>query len=241
MPRHYEDNETRRRQVAEATLQTIAEDGVAGFTTRAVATRVGISDGTLFRHFGSKQDIVLEAMDLLEAGIRDGLVSTGDASGDLEAFFRHRASFVGAQGSVGRLIFSDELLHLAGAEGHQRVERWRSLSVGYLLERLGVLKTTGRLRADLDIPATWERRLRWFVITPDWHRVHHSVHRVETDSNYGNLLSLWDRLFRSMVAQPRDGHRSMSIGLDEFREERSQRLAALLVLPILPDRHTSRR
>ena len=153
MPRHYEDNETRRRQVAEATLQTIAEDGVAGFTTRAVATRVGISDGTLFRHFGSKQDIVLEAMDLLEAGIRDGLVSTGDASGDLEAFFQHRASFVGAQGSVGRLIFSDELLHLAGAEGHQRVERWRSLSVGYLLERLGALKTTGRLRADLDIPA----------------------------------------------------------------------------------------
>ena len=95
--------------------------------------------------------------------------------------------------------------------------------------------------ADLHIPTTWERRLRWFVITPDWHRVHHSVHRVETDSNYGNLLSLWDRLFRSMVAQPRDGHRSMSIGLDEFREERSQRLAALLVLPILPDRHSSRR
>jgi len=151
--RQYESTETRRRQVAEAALHTIAEDGVARFTTRAVASRVGISDGTLFRHFGNKEEIVLEAMSLLEAEIDAGLLDTGDDAADLEGFFRHRAAFVGAQGSVGRLIFSGELVHLAGEEGHERIEAWRRKSVGYLLDKLGSLHTTRRLRTDLDLPA----------------------------------------------------------------------------------------
>ena len=153
MARQYEDTETRRRQVAEAALRTIAEDGVARFTTRAVAARVGISDGTLFRHFGSKEEIVLEAMRILEGAIEAALVDSGDALVDLERFFRQRAAFVGAEGSVGRLIFSDELVHLAGDEGRERVAGWRFRSVTYLLERLGRLQKQGRVRADLDLPA----------------------------------------------------------------------------------------
>lgn len=153
MPRHYEDTETRRRQVAEAALRTIAEDGVARFTSKAVASRVGISDGTLFRHFGNKEEIVLEAMRLLEVEIEAGLVDTGDSMEDLKQFFRHRASFVGEQGSVGRLIFSDELVHLAGDEGRHVVEGWRRRSVGFLVDRLGRLRREGRLRQDLDVPA----------------------------------------------------------------------------------------
>jgi len=153
VPRHYVPTETRRRQVAEAALKTIAEDGVASFTTRAVAARVGISDGTLFRHFGSKEEVVLEAMGILEAELVESLVDTGDARADLEAFFRHRAAFVGAQSSVGRLIFSDELVHLAGEEGKGRVEQWRRQSVGYLLERLGALRMRGALRDAPDVPA----------------------------------------------------------------------------------------
>ncbi len=150
MPRHYEQTETRRRQVAMAALETIAEDGVARFTTKAVAGRVGISDGTLFRHFGSKAEIVLEAMDVLEIEIDAGLADTGDLRADLEAFFRHRASFVGAQGSVGRLIFSGELVHLAGEPGRERVERWRRKSMKYLLGRLGSLRAAGALTPNLD-------------------------------------------------------------------------------------------
>lgn len=153
VPRQYQSTETRRRQVAQAALKTIAEDGVARFTSKAVADRVGISDGTLFRHFGSKVEIVLEAMDLLEVEIDAGLIETGDPRSDLEAFFRHRAAFVGAQESVGRLIFSDELIHLAGDVGLERVERWRRRSVSYLLTRLQALGAAGALRPDLDIPA----------------------------------------------------------------------------------------
>lgn len=153
MVRHYQSNVTRRRQVAEAALQTIADKGVGGFTARIVAEKVGISDGTLFRHFGSKEEIVLEAINVLEVEIDAGMVNTGNARQDLEAFFRHRAAFVGAEGAVGRLIFSDNLLHLAGCEGRERLKDWRQRNVGYLLQKLSDLRMSGQLKDTLDIPA----------------------------------------------------------------------------------------
>ena len=152
MPRHYEDSETRRGQIVDAALYTLVVAGVTGFTTRAVAERVGISEGNLFRHFGTKREIVLAAMDQLQEGIEGGLVSAADPWADLESFFRQRAAFVGTQQSVGRLIFSDELVHLAGEEGRIRVARWRQQSVLFLVDRLGRLMADGRLRTDLDIP-----------------------------------------------------------------------------------------
>ncbi len=153
MARHYQDTETRRRQVAEAALYTIAEDGVAGFTTRAIAERVGISEGALFRHFGNKEEIVLEALDLLEAELETGFAVTGNSVRDLESFFRHRAAFVGASASVGRLIFSDRLVHLAGESGRRRIDLWRLKNIAYLLELFEPLQKSGRIRTDLDLPA----------------------------------------------------------------------------------------
>jgi len=83
-----------------------------------------------------------------------------------------------------------------------------------------------------------DRGLRWIVVTPDMHRVHHSVHRKETDSNFGFSLSCWDRLFGSYRAQPRDGHDGMRIGLEYFRTARAGRLDRLLLQPFLdPDLH----
>ena len=86
--------------------------------------------------------------------------------------------------------------------------------------------------ANVALSPRWDVRLRLLLVTPDWHRVHHSVHRDETDSNYGNILSLWDRLFASYVSQPRDGHVGMQIGLGTFRDESDQTLPALLLQPI---------
>lgn len=151
MARQYEDTDTRRRQVAQAALAVIAEDGVSGFTTRSVAQHVGINDSTLFRHFGSKEEIVVEAMALLTAEIDRGLHETGDFMEDLEAFFRHRAAFVGAQASVGRLIFSEEFVHLAGDRALECIQGWRGKSLKYLASRLEALQKDGRLRADLDV------------------------------------------------------------------------------------------
>jgi sterol desaturase/sphingolipid hydroxylase (fatty acid hydroxylase superfamily) len=85
--------------------------------------------------------------------------------------------------------------------------------------------------ANLCLPAGFERRLRWLLVTPEMHRVHHSWHRDETDSNFSFHLSLWDRVFGTYRDQPRDGHVQMVIGLPEFRNSRDQSLAALLLNP----------
>ena len=92
--------------------------------------------------------------------------------------------------------------------------------------------------ADIALPSRWDVRLRRVFVTPDWHRVHHSVHRDETDSNYGNILSVWDRLFASHVPQPRDGHAGMRIGLPVFRDPGAQRLFALLRQPLVSEPST---
>jgi sterol desaturase/sphingolipid hydroxylase (fatty acid hydroxylase superfamily) len=85
--------------------------------------------------------------------------------------------------------------------------------------------------ADLRLPPRLERALRWLVVTPHMHRIHHSVHRAETDSNFSFHLSLWDRLFGSYVDAPRDGHARMAIGLHEFRAPADQTLPSLLLNP----------
>jgi len=81
------------------------------------------------------------------------------------------------------------------------------------------------------LPARLDRFLRLAVVTPDMHRVHHSVYRDETDSNYGFNLSVWDKLFGTYRAQPRDGHHGMTIGLDVFRAPRDRVLDRLLIQP----------
>lgn len=66
--------------------------------------------------------------------------------------------------------------------------------------------------SNLALPAAADRLLRRLIVTPDMHRVHHSVHSREMHSNFGFNLSIWDKLFSSYVAQPKDGHTEMQIG-----------------------------
>lgn len=82
------------------------------------------------------------------------------------------------------------------------------------------------------IPAGIDRWLRLLVVTPDMHRVHHSIEEQETNSNFGFNLPWWDRLFGTYRDQPRAGHRAMTIGLREHREPHEvARLDGLLLLP----------
>lgn len=87
--------------------------------------------------------------------------------------------------------------------------------------------------ANIRLPSGLDRRLRWLVVTPDMHRVHHSVERVETDSNYGFNFPWWDHLFGTYRDQPRAGHLGMSIGQAIFRDRRSRDLHWLLLQPFL--------
>ena len=85
--------------------------------------------------------------------------------------------------------------------------------------------------ADFAFPPRVERWLRAVVVTPSMHRTHHSVLRAETDSNYGFLLSAWDRLFASYRRRPLHPERTMPIGLLAWRTPDALRLGALLVQP----------
>ena len=86
--------------------------------------------------------------------------------------------------------------------------------------------------ANLRIPPRLDRVLRWFVVTPDMHRVHHSVIRAEADRNFGFNLPWWDRLFGTYRAQPRGGHEGMTLGVAGFRERRDLHLHRMLVQPL---------
>lgn len=85
--------------------------------------------------------------------------------------------------------------------------------------------------ANLSLPPWLERRLRLLLVTPDMHRVHHSVDRAEHDRNFGFSLSCWDRIFATYQAQPRLGHDAMAIGLAQHQDERPCSLAWTLLLP----------
>ncbi|MCH7544317.1 MAG: sterol desaturase family protein [Proteobacteria bacterium] len=78
-----------------------------------------------------------------------------------------------------------------------------------------------------------DRVLRCFVVTPDMHRVHHSVIPRETNSNFGFSLPWWDRLLGTYRAQPAAGHQGMTIGIEQFRAPRDQRLDRMLAQPFV--------
>jgi len=81
-----------------------------------------------------------------------------------------------------------------------------------------------------------DRVMRWLVVTPDMHRVHHSVELDESNSNFGFNLPWWDRLFGTYRAQPRGGHDGMRIGVEHFEGEEPRSLLALLALPFVGKR-----
>lgn len=81
------------------------------------------------------------------------------------------------------------------------------------------------------IPRRIDAMLRWLIVTPDMHRVHHSILRRETNSNFGFNLPWWDRVFGTYRAQPSDGHDAMTLGIEQFRDPRELRLDRMLLQP----------
>jgi len=95
--------------------------------------------------------------------------------------------------------------------------------------------------ANVSMPPALDRVLRLILVTPDMHRVHHSVVRRETDSNFGFNLPWWDRLFGTYRAAPDAGHTGMTIGLPVFRDPHELRLDRLLTQPFRNDANAGER
>lgn len=88
--------------------------------------------------------------------------------------------------------------------------------------------------ANIRLKPRLERVIRWFIITPDMHRIHHSIHQRETNSNYGFFLSIWDRLLGTYTQNPKDGHLKMTLGLDYQQKQEHLGLKDLLLMPFKP-------
>ncbi len=87
---------------------------------------------------------------------------------------------------------------------------------------------------NVGLPQGLDRLLRFFIVTPDMHRVHHSVEDDEANSNFGFSLSWWDRLFGTYREQPRAGHQAMTIGIHKFRElKQSTWITGMLSMPFI--------
>jgi len=87
--------------------------------------------------------------------------------------------------------------------------------------------------SNIYLPTWLDRAIRLFLVTPDMHRVHHSVVADETNSNFGFNLPWWDYLFGTYRSQPRAGHEGMTIGLTQFRTARVDQLHWMLAMPFL--------
>lgn len=86
--------------------------------------------------------------------------------------------------------------------------------------------------ANIKIPITLEKTLRLVFVTPDMHRVHHSAYEKETNTNYGNVFSFWDRLFKTHCTIPQKKQKTMRLGLNYFRGESDQTLIGFLMQPL---------
>jgi sterol desaturase/sphingolipid hydroxylase (fatty acid hydroxylase superfamily) len=107
-------------------------------------------------------------------------------------------------------------------------------ALGVLLFEVLLNATSLFNHGNVRLPAWLDRVLRLLVVTPEMHRVHHSVRPRETNSNFGFNLPWWDYLLGTYRAQPAEGHEHMTIGLKQFRDERvADRLGWMLVLPLL--------
>lgn len=86
--------------------------------------------------------------------------------------------------------------------------------------------------SNVRMPSPVDRIVRLLVVTPDMHRVHHSIVRAETNSNFGFNFPWWDRLFGTYRAQPAAGHDGMTIGVESFRDPAELRLDRMLLQPL---------
>jgi len=104
-------------------------------------------------------------------------------------------------------------------------------ALGVLIFEVLLNATSMFNHGNVHMPRLLDRILRWIVVTPDMHRVHHSIIARETNSNFGFNLPWWDRLFGTYRAQPAAGHDAMTIGIEQFRDARELRLDRMLLQP----------
>jgi AcrR family transcriptional regulator len=143
--------ESRRREIADATLKVIAAHGPAGFTAQAIAGEVGMSDAGLFRHFATMEAMVDAAIDRVEEILFAGFPpEAADPIERLGLFFRQRAAVLRQRPGVARLVLCEELAQVAPPAGVARVREFRRRSVRFVRACVAEAHARGLLDEGLD-------------------------------------------------------------------------------------------
>jgi len=143
--------DARRRDIADAALRVIAEQGLGRFTALAIAREVGVSDAALFRHFETKEEIVLAAIERVEEILFAGFPPAGhDPLERLGLFFRQRVAVIEENPGVARLVASDALAQAAPPAGVARVAELRRRSVRFVRGCLDEAARAGLLAEGLE-------------------------------------------------------------------------------------------
>jgi AcrR family transcriptional regulator len=141
----------RRREITDAALKVIAEQGLARFTALAIAREVGVSDAALFRHFPSKEAIVLAVIDRVEEILFEGFPPPDpDPIDRLGRFFRQRVAVIRDNPGVARLVGSEQLTQAAPPEGVARVAEFRRRSQAFVHQALTEAHRQGLLVEGLE-------------------------------------------------------------------------------------------
>ena len=142
----------RRLQIAASALEILATQGVGGLTSRAIAARVGVRDGSLFRHFASKEAIVDAAIDAFELQMAGTFPEPGsDPLETLSEFFHRRLVLARQRPEFLRLALSDRLTEVAGREGAARVRAVVKRSIEFIREHLTRARQQQVVRDDVPI------------------------------------------------------------------------------------------
>jgi AcrR family transcriptional regulator len=142
----------RRREIADAALKVIAEKGLGRFTSLAIAREVGVTDGALFRHFATKQAIVVAAIDRVEEILfGEALPAGGDPVDRLGVFFLRRIAIIRRNPGVARLVLSEDLARAAPPAAVRRVTAFRERSADFVATSLAEADRRGLLAADVEV------------------------------------------------------------------------------------------
>jgi AcrR family transcriptional regulator len=125
--------EDRKREIADATLAIIAKQGVRGFTTKSISKQVGLAEGTIFRHFKNKEEIVHAAIDRLEEILfEDFPAPESDPISLLGQIFRKRLKIMHNNPGILRIFFTDELAQAGNREAAERVYELKKKSLDFI-------------------------------------------------------------------------------------------------------------
>ncbi len=145
-PQHRKPTQVRRTEIADAALRVIAAHGARHFTARALAHEVGITDGAVFRHFATMEEVVAAAVERIETALFSAPLPTqADPIERLGVFFRARVDALVAHPHLARLLFSDSLAQLGGPEPARRVEEFKRRTRRFIVTCLEEARRQGRL------------------------------------------------------------------------------------------------